>query len=298
VIEIGSNDGTLLEYLMGSGFKEVLGIEPAKNLVKMACERNIPTWNTFFDKQTATELSTKPSADLILARHVFCHIDDWKQAVKNFELVCGKETLIAIEVPYLLDTLMNVEWDQIYHEHASYLTFKSIRYLLEGTSLHIHNALHYSIHGGAVLLMLRRNDSSRAPVDVPEEKLSEHDLKFFAYQARNQIKGLKEMVGHLIAEGKTVVGYGASAKCSQWITACGFTRQQIKWVCDNTPQKQYKLMPGSDIPIVDPGALTRELPDYAICFAWNFFFEIEANEKIFKSKGGKWIIPHGDIKIV
>lgn len=295
VVEIGSNDGTLLEFLFDHGFKEVLGIEPAKNLAKLA---KVPTWNMFFDASTASKLSGKATPDLIIARHVFCHIDDWGQTVKNLESICGKETVIAIEVPYFIDTLLNVEWDQIYHEHTSYLTLKSINHLLDGTRLHVHTAIRYSIHGGAVMLLLKRNDSAVERVCVQEEKISEHDMKFFAHQARMQISALKETVEHLNREGKTVVGYGASAKATQWIHACGFTRKHIKFVCDVTPQKQYKLMPGSDIPVVDPGALTRDLPDYAICFAWNFADEIIANEKIFKAKGGRWIIPHGDIKIV
>jgi methylation protein EvaC len=164
--------------------------------------------------------------------------------------------------------------------------------------LHVHATKHYTIHGGAIVLLLRRNDCERQPNTMLHDNVTLDDLKFFAQQTRQQIACFKETVEHLIGMGKTVVGYGASAKFTQWICACGFTRKQIRWVSDTTPQKQYKLVPGTDIPVVDEGALTRELPDYAICGAWNYWNEIVAKEQIFKAKGGRWIVPHGEIKVV
>jgi len=146
--------------------------------------------------------------------------------------------------------------------------------------------------------MIRRNDSEVPPQELPPEKLSLTDLVVFADKTELMIMELTNKVIQLISQGKTVVGYGASAKATQWIHACGFTRKQIKFVCDETLQKQWKFMPGTDIPVVDPGALTRELPDYALCFAWNFKDEVMAKESIFRDKGGHWIIPVPKLEIV
>ena len=300
-IEIGSNDGTLLKYLMDVGIERVLGIEPAKNLAKLATEKGVPTWNAFFDNQAAVEAAgTMPNPGIILARHVFCHIDDWHEAINSLGVMCGKDTVVVIEVPYFLDTIKNVEWDQVYHEHLSYMTIKAMDCALRDSMLHIHNVKHYPIHGGAIAIMLRRNDCEIEPKwrIGPADEICPADLKSFSFSAYQEIHDLSEKVREIVNGGRTVVGYGASAKATQWIMSCGFNRKHIKWVCDCTPSKMYKMMPGTDIPVVDPGALTRDLPDFAVCFAWNFFEEIYQKEKIFLESGGKWLIPHKGIKIV
>ncbi len=128
--------------------------------------------------------------------------------------------------------------------------------------------------------------------------LIHNDLLAFRDKASELTCELTNLVNQLVEDGKTVVGYGASAKATQWIQMCGFTRKHIQFVCDETIQKQYKLMPGTDIPVVHPSALTRELPDYAVCFAWNFFNEIYEKEKIFREKACKWVVPLPELKVV
>ncbi len=298
VVEIGSNDGSFLEHLKYQ-FIACFGIEPAENLAKIANKNGIITRNEFFNDRVAREMNLEGIIpDLIVARHVFCHIDDWSETIHALGVLCGKETVVAIEVPYLENTIANCEWDQIYHEHLSYMTIKAMRYALEGSMLHIHGVRHYPIHGGAIVIMLRRNDSEAPPQEVPEEKIVLNQMLSFSDKAQVMVMELGNKVRNLVDQGRTVVGYGASAKATQWIQACGFTRKHIKFICDETLQKQWKYMPGSDIPVVDPGALTRELPEYAVCFAWNFFSEIRAREAIFADKGGKWIKPVPQLEIV
>lgn len=299
VVEIGSNDGTLLDYCSKVGFETVFGIEPASNLCDLALKRGINTDNNFWNSTTAINLrASMGPPDLIIARHVFCHIDRWDDAIAGLETICGQETVIAIEVPYFIETVKKCEWDQIYHEHLSYMTVEAMRAALRNTSLHISKVTHYSIHGGAVVMMIRSNDSKVKPCSFEDETLSLEDLRAFANKSDSQVSDLSDMVRKLSEDGKTVVGYGASAKATQWIHRCGFTRKQIKWVCDNTPQKLYKLMPGTDIPVVDDGALTRDLPDYAVLFSWNFADEIIGKEQIFRNKGGCWIVPLPEMKVI
>lgn len=298
VVEIGSNDGTLLEFMQQNGFSKTYGVEPAENLANAALKRGINTVNDFFSAEVAQDIERVAGLpDLIIARHVFCHIDDWTHAIAAIDQLCGKETVVAIEVPYFIDTVKNGEWDQIYHEHLSYMTVKAMQAALKGSHLHVSKVLRYPIHGGAIVMILRRDDSEFAKTPLPVEYLDKSDLNTFAARALDRIAVLKKTVNELIEAGNTVVGYGASAKATQWIQSCGFTRKHIKWICDTTMFKQYKCAPGSDIPIVDEGALTRELPDYAVCFAWNFMSEIVAKEKIFKAHGGRWINPNADIEV-
>jgi len=173
-----------------------------------------------------------------------------------------------------------------------------MEWALRDSMLHIHATRHYPIHGGAIVILLRRNDCGIAPEPMEPETLAHNDLIAFSDKAENLVLELRDAVHKFVNQSKTVVGYGASAKATQWIKMCGFTRKHIQYVCDETLQKQYKLMPGTDIPVVHPSALTREVPDVAVCFAWNFFSEIYEKEAMFSSRGGKWIVPVPEVKIV
>ena len=299
VVEIGSNDGSFLEHCLREGFDSVIGVEPAGNLCDLALKKGINTRNEFFNERVARELANDCVVpDLIVARHVFCHIDDWQETIHALGILCAKHTVIAIEVPYFLDTVKKGEWDQIYHEHLSYMTVKAMEYALKDSMLHIHATQHYPIHGGAIVILLRRNDCEIAPTNREPEEITKAQLIGFSDKSESLVLELRDTVIKFVQQGKTVVGYGASAKATQWIQLCGFTRKHISFVCDETIQKQYKLMPGTDIPVVHPSALTRELPDYAVMFCWNFADEVINKEKIFSDKGGKWIIPLPELKVV
>lgn len=299
VVEIGSNDGSFLRECQEWGFTATIGIEPARNLAAIAEKSGVKTINRFFTELVARELNLEGvEPDLIVARHVFCHINDWHEAIHALGVLSTKKTLIAIEVPYLPETIQKLEWDQIYHEHLSYMTVKAMEWALKRSMLHIHAVKHYTIHGGAIVMLLRRNDSGIEPEPLEPEPLTIDDLKTFSDRSGELVENLWDVVTDLANRGKTVVGYGASAKATQWIHRCRFTRKHIKYVCDETIQKQYKNMPGTDIPVVHPSALTREIPDYSVCFAWNFWKEIYEKEKMFRERGGKWIIPVPEVKIV
>lgn len=304
VLEIGSNDGTLMLYFQNHG-SQCVGIDPAENLAAIANKRGAKTLSSPFNLLATTwavgNLAGCP--DVILARHVFAHVDDWKKFMESLEAASSRNTLICLEVPYVMDQLESVSWDQIYHEHLSYVSVKAIEALLKGTMLRLHKVIRYDIHGGSVMIMLRHRTAEQT-VDpsvfnfMDSESNGFDKWKAFDIESRNRIDQIRSFVMTRVVEGKSVIGYGASAKSTQWLNACGLTKREIRFVCDNTPQKQYKTCPGSEIPVADEGALTRELPDYAICFAWNFAKEIVAKEKLFHDKGGKWIIPVPSIQVL
>lgn len=297
VLEIGSNDGRLLAMMQGSGFS-VLGVDPAENLAEFARSNGVPTKTGFFGETLARTL---PASDIIIARHVFCHVDDWKDFVRGLEAVSHAETLVCLEMPYVGDTLKNVEFDTIYHEHLSYASIRAIRSLLEGSSLHLHRIIRYPVHGGAILVMLRHNDSEAQPCAdtfINHENITEADWKTFAGEARNQIDRLSNTVRSLTSQGKRVAGLGASAKSTVWISACGFTRKDIAFIADNTLQKQWTFSPGTDIPIVDEGAIWRELPDYVVMWCWNYRAEVLRKFGPQRAQGVKFIVPVPHVEIV
>jgi SAM-dependent methyltransferase len=298
VLEIGSNDGLLLSMMSEYGY-EVTGVDPAQNLAAIAeSQRGVKTHVGFFDSNLAPDLG---QYDIVIARHVFCHVDDWHDFIRGLEMVSHKETLVCIETPYAGDTLERCEWDQCYLEHLSYLTLKSIRFLIKDTNFYLHRVIRYDIHGGTVLLMLRHKDSmAKVAMDCfpIDDNITLQDWQNFAKRAKELQLDLRSKLDAFRILGNTVAGFGASAKSSVWINACGFTRKDIAFICDNTPQKQYKFSPGTDIPIADEGALLRELPDYTVMWCWNFASEVLATQKLYREKGGKFIIPIPEVTIV
>jgi SAM-dependent methyltransferase len=305
VTEIGSNDGTFLKFCLDQKVERVLGIDPAENLVKLARGKGVNTLHSLFDTETARMASTAlPAPDLIIARHVFCHVDNWQEFMHNIGVMCSKETLVAVEIPYVVDMLQKGSFDQVYHEHLSYLNVRAIQYLLDGSAMRLQKILRFPIHGGVIVLLLRRRDSA-VQIDqsvretVEAEKCGLDEWAKFDLRARDQICSLKNYVHELVNfSGKKICGYGASAKSTVWINACGFTKKEIQYVTDSTFWKVYRTVPGTDIPIVQEGTHIFDCADYAILFAWNYAAEVIAREKQFIDLGGKFIIPIPEIRVL
>jgi novobiocin biosynthesis protein NovU/D-mycarose 3-C-methyltransferase len=295
LLEIGSNDGTFLKFAQKEFKGGVYGVEPAQNLVDRARGNGIETINRPFDYKFAIEWSsdTPCKSDVIVARHVFCHVDDWRGFILGLETISHKDTLVFIEVPHVLDMFKNNSFDQVYHEHLSYMSTTAMQHLLKGTKLHIQRSIHYPIHGGAVGIMLRQGKS-------PTEQIkSESDLYDKWIDLDRAVRQNTDLLLEIILDnrraGKVTCGFGASAKATVWISACGFTSKDIAFVCDSTPEKQDCLIPGTDIPIVPEKCLGRA--DFAILWCWNFEAEVIAKNKAFTDNGGKWIVPCPKVEV-
>lgn len=297
IMEIGSNDGTLLQHFKNLGVKSVMGVEPAENLAAIANANGIPTINAFFCEfcaQCATELKFR-KPDIIIARHVFAHVDDWKGFVKALEIVSHDDTIIIIEVPDTAKMLESNSFDQCYHEHLSYVTPKAVAALLLETPFFLDRVIHYTIHGGSIGMVIRKKFNGGI---VKHDGPTKADWLNFASRSQVLISLMVDAVEAYTLKGKTFAGYGASAKSSVWINACGWNSKDIDFIVDSTPQKQGRISPGSDIPIVSESELLKRMPDYCIIFSWNFAEEIIAKNKAYSDAGGKFIVPIPEIKIV
>lgn len=306
VLEIGSNDGLFLEYLKRQGYG-VMGVDPAKNLCQTSVDRGIATWHGFFGNQFLNENPSMVGGglapDFIFARHVFCHVDNWRDFISAIERMCHRETVTFIEVPYVMDLLERGEFDTIYHEHTSYLSLQSIEALLFPTGLRLHRVERFSIHGGALLLTIVRKDypkdQDRSVLQVlSQEQCGEREWREFSIASEAKIDALRSYVRQARTNGKRVVGYGASAKSTVWINACGFRRSELEAVYDYTPEKLYRFIPGTDIPIAHEGGFYVDNPDIAICFAWNFLPEVLTRQSKWIAGGGKFIVPHPEIRVI
>jgi novobiocin biosynthesis protein NovU/D-mycarose 3-C-methyltransferase len=308
VLEIASNTGIYLKKFKERGC-EVVGVEPAGNISELAVNSGIATRTEFFNAANAKGIAAQwGKADLILGRHVFAHIDDLKDLLAGLDAISHEGTLIAFEVPYAVDFFEKTEFDTIYHEHLSYVSARAVEALVQGSPFFLQRIDHYPIHGGSILFQLRRRIGGTVPrhksVDeflAKEDALRLHDpesWKPFAARVKKIQTDLANFVRNLRGSGKRVIGYGASAKGNTLINTAGLTAKDLDYIIDNTPFKQNKLAPGSLIPVRPPETLLRDQPDFAVIFAWNFAAEIVSREVEYQKRGGRFIIPIPELKLV
>lgn len=303
VVEIGSNNGDLLKFAEGRGWN-VLGIDPAINICKIASEQGIPNIPEFFDTSSAhMALSKFPKPGVILARHVFAHIDDWHGFFDALKVLADTKTLIALEFPYLGDFLDKLSWDTAYHEHLNIVSLRPLVRLLAETPFHLHRVVRMGIHGGALLVMLRHTESGIDPHLSAQESLCDEaitlsDWNNFSKRAHSNIAQLSTVVQDLKKSGKIVCIFGASAKTTVMTAACHFDESVISFCTDNSPLKPGRLIPGTGIPIIHEEQMLSEHPDYAVMGAWNYATEILAKCEKWRSRGGKFLIPGAELRVV
>jgi SAM-dependent methyltransferase len=300
VLEIASNDGYLLQYFRQRHIP-VLGIEPAANIARFAQERDIPTLNRFFNAETAeVVLNEFGRADVIIANNVVAHvprINDFLKAVHQ----CLKPGGYAVfEFPYLLDLLEHCEFDTIYHEHIFYYSLAAVDILAKRAGLRLVDAEHQTVHGGTIRVYL----TGAADAPRPTLRLAamlEHEraagltdaarYRDFSAQVAEIRSALCTLLESLRAEGKSIAAYGAPAKGNTLLNYCKIGRNLIDFTVDRSPHKQNRLLPGSHIPVFEPGELLRRQPDYTLILPWNIGAEIIEDQAEYVAAGGRFIIP-------
>jgi SAM-dependent methyltransferase len=307
VLEVASNTGVYLRKFQEQGC-EVLGVEPAQNISEVAVQSGIPTRTEFFNAANARRMATDwGQADLIIGRHVFAHIDDLQDVLAGLETASHRSSVVAFEVPYLVDFFNGTQFDTIYHEHLSYISVKSLQALTGASPFFVQRVDRYAIHGGSILFHLRRRDSGETEHPSVGEALQlEERMRLgqreawqpFVDRVQHVRRELPSLVRGLRAEGKRVIGYGASAKGNTLLNTSGLTNKDLDYIIDNTPFKQNKVAPGSWLPIRSPEWLLRDHADYALVLAWNFAPEIIARESEYQQRGGRFILPIPEPKII
>ncbi len=282
IIDIGSNDGVALKPFKDKKFKNVLGIEPAKNLAKIANKNKIKTFNGFLNKTNIKKI--KKGADLILASNVFAHSDKLKEMAECMTKLLGKKGVIIIEVQYLLNTLKDLTFDNIYHEHYNYWSLTSLQNFFKNTDLSIFDAEKINTHGGSIRVYLdrkRRKIKKNVKAFLNEEKKfgikNYETYKKFGekvYQIRdNVLKNLNK----LKKDKKTIIGYGAPAKATTALNFYGITNQ-IDFIVEDNPLKHGKFVPGVKIPIKNKEGVKNN-KNYMLVLAWNFYEDIKKNNE-------------------
>ncbi len=281
IIDIGSNDGVALKPFLDQGFKKILGIEPAKNLAKLANKNKIKTFNGFLDKKNIKKI--KKGADLILASNVFAHSDKLQEMAECMFKLLSKKGTIIIEVQYLMNTLIDLTFDNIYHEHYNYWSLTSLINFFKKFDSTIFRSEKVDTHGGSIRVYIKKGKKAKIEKSVKHMLKEEEKLgikKFETYKkfgekiyklrenVRNNIKKLKK-------NNKLIVGYGAPAKATTALNFFGISKE-IDFIVEDNVLKHNKFIPGVKIPIKNKSQI-KSKKNTLIVLAWNFYKDIVKN---------------------
>jgi len=281
IMDIGSNDGIALKPFKNLGFKKILGIEPAKNLAKLANKNKIKTINCFLDKKNLKKI--KKNADIILASNVFAHSDKLKEMAECMLRLLKKSGTIIIEVQYLLNTLQDLTFDNIYHEHYNYWSLTSLINFFKQFDAKIVKAEKIDTHGGSLRIYVKKDRNSK--IDKSIKNLLEEEEKFgiknyktyemFSEKIYQIQKNVKKNIKKLKSNGKKIIGYGSPAKATTSLNFFGIS-DEIDFVVEDNKLKHGKFIPGVKIPILSKDKILDKNGTILV-LAWNFYNDIKNN---------------------
>lgn len=297
VVELASNDGYLLQFYREAGVR-VLGIDPAPGPVAAAREKGIETIEAFFGRALARDLvALGRRADLVHANNVLAHVADLHGFLDGIRLVLKDEGRAVVEVPYVRDLVEKLAFDTIYHEHLCYFSVTAVDRLVRPHGLFLTRVERVPIHGGSLRLFLTREDRPDATVGaiLAEERaigLDRYDfLAGFAARVERLRADLRALLRELKGAGKRIAAYGAAAKGTILLNACGLGPELLDWVADKNPFKQGRWVPGVRLPIVPPARILLDRPDLLLILPWNIAPEVMAQEAAFGRAGGRFVLP-------
>jgi len=307
VIEIASNDGYLLQYLVARGVP-VLGIEPAANVARVAEERGVPTLVAFFGVETARRLVDEGrGADLIAGNNVLAHVPDLQDFVGGLAIALNPGGTITLEFPHLMRLISERQFDTIYHEHFSYLSLLALEPILSRHGLAVVDVDRLTTHGGSLRLYLRHAGEDVAPTEAVAELRDDEasaglgELETYVGYAEEVAEVKRDLLDFLIQarrDGRRVVGYGAPAKGNTLLNYCGVRGDLVEYTVDRSPHKQGLFLPGVHLPIHAPERILEDRPDYVLILPWNLADEIVEQLAAVREWGGRFAVPVPRVAVV
>jgi len=302
VVELGSNDGILLLAIQKNG-AQVLGVDPAENIAKIANKRGVKTIPDFFSEKLSKDIKKQyGNAKVIIGNNVVAHINDHHDLVKGIKNLLSKDGVFILEAPYLVDMFENYTFDTIYHEHLSYLAIRPLMKLFDQYDMEIIDVKIYPVQGNSIRVHVANKGQYQTHKRVSDLVKKEKALKldqFSTYQdLARTIGAMKEDVLKILldlkSQGKTIAGYGAPAKGNTLLNYYGIDTKILDYATEGLPSKIGTYTPGTHIPVVDINKARQNPPDYYLLLAWNYKDAIMEKEKEFLKSGGKFIMPVGN----
>jgi SAM-dependent methyltransferase len=308
VIEVGGNDGYLLQY-----FKErnisILNVEPAANIAEIAVLKGIPTLVKFFSAATAQKLVGEGNQpDLVVANNVLAHVPDINDFVKGFAILLKPEGVATFEFPHLFNLIEQNQFDTIYHEHFSYLSLTTVERIFAAHGLTVFDVEELPTHGGSLRVFAQKTETGKYEIGENVERIKTLEVSHGLTDVKRlthfdeQVKRTKwDLVKKLIEiknEGKTIVAYGAAAKGNTLLNYCGIKTDFIDYVCDANPNKQNCFLPGTRVPVAAPEKILETKPDYVLILPWNIAGEIIEKYDFIRDWKAMFIVPIPTVQII
>ncbi len=307
IVELGSNDGYLLQYFVEAGIP-VLGIEPAANVARGAIARGVPTLVKFFSAELAEELARDGAqADLLIGNNVLAQVPDLRGFVKGMKILLRPNGIITLEFPHLMRLIAENQFDTIYHEHFSYFSFLTVKKILAEFGLTVFEVDELPTHGGSLRIYARHEQDNSRPVTLSVQELEEREEKAgftrletyfsFAEKVKETKRKILDFLIQVKREEKSVVGYGAPGKGNTLLNYCGIRSDFLDYTVDRNPYKHGKFLAGTHIPVFDTGRIRKTKPDYVLILPWNLKKEISEQLSYVREWGGKLVVPIPEVEI-
>lgn len=307
-MEIASNDGYLLQHFVNRDVP-CLGIEPAENCAEAAKSKGVKSVTEFFGVDTAKKVALEyGKPDLLLGNNVLAHVPNINDFVSGMKVLLGEGGVITMEFPHLYQLMRQNQFDTIYHEHFSYLSFVAVNRIFDYHGLTLFDVEEIPTHGGSIRVFGCHNEDDSKPVTARAKALLKKEvdegfttLEKYSSFDDNVKKTKRNILAFLIKakqEGKTVVGYGAPGKGNTLLNYCGIRQDFLDYTVDMSPHKQGTSTPGTHIPIYDPEKIKLTKPDYVFILPWNLKKEIRQQLDFINEWGGKCVVPIPEIEIL
>ena len=307
VIELGSNDGYLLQYFMARGIR-VLGVEPAGNVAAAAIAKGVPSTTRLFGLETAQELlAGGHHPDLIVGNNVLAQVADLNGFVAGMKKLLKPGGVITMEFPHLLRLMDENQFDTIYHEHFSYFSLLSAERIFTAHGLTLFDVEEMWTHGGSLRIYARHQEDEARPVGARVRALLAREKAVgldrperyaaFAEQVRETKWRLLEFLIGAKRRGKSIAGYGAPGKGNTLLNYCGIRTDFLDYTVDRNPYKHGRFTPGTHIPIHPPEKILETQPDYVLILPWNLKDEIMEQMSAVQGWGGQFVVPIPDVKV-
>ena len=306
VIELASNDGYLLQYFKDAGIP-VLGIEPTENTANVALEKGIPMRIEFWGADTARAVAAGTRADLLLANNVLAHVPDLDDFVEGMRIALKPGGTITVEFPHLLKLIELNQWDTIYHEHYSYLSFGTVVRVFEAHGLRLFDVEELKTHGGSLRIFGCHDDDEREGSAAANAMLEREraagleDVRTYLDYGERVVADKRQILSFLIAlkeAGNSIAGYGAAAKGNTLLNYCGAGRDFLDFTCDANPHKQGHVLPGTHIPILSPDAIAERRPDVVLILPWNIKDEVMQQLSYVREWGGRFAARSPELRLL
>ncbi len=309
VLEIGSNDATLIKFLVKKGVKTV-GVDPAENILKKKKKKGLPLINDYFTNSLAKKIAKKyGQADRIVSFNTLAHIENMHDVFQGINTLLKKDGVLFFEVHYIGNLIHDMQYDMIYHEHQYYYSLHTLKNFLNLHKMEVFDVKPIQIHRGSMRYYVQKKNGGKNTIKKSVKSLLQFEKKqkliyvntFIKYNS--EIKSTKNdlvsLLKNLKQKNMKIAGYGASGRGTIISNYCGINYEFLEYVIDDASAKQGAYMPGTHVKIVSAGSLySKNRPDYVLLFAWSFYNEIAKKHKKFLDNGGKFIIPLPKVKII